>query len=396
MRVLLIAGRFPPQQGGAAAAAGRLALSLGESLERLDVLLLDPSLPPGSARGEAAGKARVHRLGPAPREDESSQLLFEAALALAKDARADLIHGFYAFPAGYIAVLAAKRLGLPSVVSLRGNDVDRDMFRAARQPLLCWTLANADAVAGVSSELLERAKALTGRLGGLHLTPNGVDPLVFSPGSPDPADVAALGQSPRPWVGFAGEGRFKKGLSILCSLAEDFARRESGTVFLIGGARDEERAGLARWRGQHPQASPRLVEVGYKAETPALVSHYRAMDLFVFPSLWEGMPNALLEAMACARPVVASAAGAIPEMLGDTGVVLPISDLHRLPEAVQRVLALPEPERKALGEASRRRVQSFFSPTLERDTLLSVYNGVRHSKLSETEGGLELSKVPNV
>lgn len=396
MRALLVAGRFPPQQGGAAAAAGRLAMSLGESLERLDVLCLDPSLPPGSARGEAAGRARVHRLGPAPREDESSQLLFEAALALAKDARAELIHGFYAVPAGYIAVLAAKRLGLPSVVSLRGNDVDRDMFRAARQPLLCWTLANADAVAGVSNELLARAKALTGRQEGLHLTPNGVDSAVFCPGAPDPADLEALAPSPRPWVGFAGEGRFKKGLPILCSLAEDFARRGAGTVFLIGGVREEEDAGLSRWRAQRPEASARLVEVGYKTGTQALVSLYRAMDLFVFPSLWEGMPNALLEAMACGRPVVASAAGAIPEVLGDTGVVLPVSDLHRLPEAVHRVFALPNSEREALGESSRRRVQSLFSPALERDTLLSIYNGVRHSELSKVPSRSEFSKVSNV
>ncbi|MBI2362362.1 MAG: glycosyltransferase [Elusimicrobia bacterium] len=392
MRVLLVAGRFPPQQGGAAAAAGRLARSLADSLVSLDVLCVDPALPPGSARGEEWGKARVHRLGPAPREDESSQLLFEAALALAKDARADLIHGFYAVPAGYIAVLAAKRLGLRSVVSLRGNDVDRDMFRAARQPLLCWTLANADAVAGVSAELLERAKALTGRKDGLHLTPNGVDTQVFCPGAPDPAHLAALGPSPRPWVGFSGEGRFKKGLPLLCALAEDFARRGAGTVFLIGGVRDEEAAGLSRWRTRRPDASSRLVEVGYKADAQVLVSHYRAMDLFVFPSLWEGMPNALLEAMACARPVVASAAGAIPEVLGDAGVLLPLDRLDRLPQAVQGVFELPDGGR-ALGEAARRRVINSFSPPAERAALLAVYNGVRHSKVSITDEVLKVLKV---
>ena len=377
MRVLLVAGRFPPQQGGAAAAAARLTRSLGDRLERLDVLCLDSSLSPGSARGEALGKARVHRLGPAGREDESSQLLFEAALALAREARSELVHGFYAVPAGYVAVLAARRLGLRSVVSLRGNDVDRDMFRAAKQPLLCWTLANADAVAGVSAELLERAKALTGRTQGLHLTPNGVDPELFSPGAPDQTDLETTGTSPRPWVGFAGEGRFKKGLPLLCGLAEDFARRETGTVFLLGGVRAEEEGGLARWRRENPAASRRLVELGYRAEPGAMVSRYRAMDLFVFPSLWEGMPNALLEAMACARPVVASAAGGIPEVMGDTGVLLPLERLDGLPQAVRTVLDLPPAERAALGEAARRRVLESYSPAAERDAVLAVYEALR-------------------
>lgn len=377
MRVILVAGRFPPQPGGAAAAAGRLARSLAERIERLDVLYLDPSLPPGSAQGADLGKARVHRLGAALREDESSQLLFEATLALAREASTHLIHGFYAVPAGYVAVLAAKRLGLRSLVSLRGNDIDRDMFRSARQPLLCWTLANADAVAGVSSELLERAKALTGRRDGLHLTPNGVDPEVYSPGAPDPADLAALGHSPRPWVGFSGEGRFKKGLPLLYGLAEDFALRGTGTVFLLGGVRGEERAGLTRWRGERPEASPRLVELDYRTEPSALVSRYRAMDLFVFPSLWEGMPNALLEAMSCGRPVVASAAGGIPEVMGETGRLLPLERLDTLPQAVRQVLELPDGERAALGDAARRRVRASFSPAAERDAVLSLYEALR-------------------
>lgn len=377
MRVLLVAGRFPPQQGGAAAAAARLTRSLGDRLGRLDVLCLDSTLPPGSARGEALGKARVHRLGPAGREDEASQLLFEAALALAREARSELVHGFYAVPAGYVAVLAAKRLGLRSVVSLRGNDVDRDMFRAAKQPLLCWTLANADAVAGVSGELLERAKALTGRAHGLYWTPNGVDAEAFSPGEPDPGDGAALAGHPRPWVGFSGECRFKKGLPLLRSLAEDFSGRPAGTVFLIGGVREEERAGLKDWRAGNPEASDRLVELPYRDEPPALLSLYRSMDLFVFPSLWEGMPNSLLEAMSCARPVVASAVGAIPEVMGDTGVLLPAASLDTLPQAVRTVLELPSEERAALGEAARRRVVESFSPAAERDAVLAVYGALR-------------------
>ena len=87
-----------------------------------------------------------------------------------------------------------------------------------------------------------------------------------------------------------------------------------------------------------------------------------AMDVFVLPSRAEGLSNALLEAMASARPVVATAVGGTGEVLDGarTGVLVPPDDVEALATEVVRLLS--EPERAArLGRAARQWVEERFS-----------------------------------
>jgi glycosyltransferase involved in cell wall biosynthesis len=86
------------------------------------------------------------------------------------------------------------------------------------------------------------------------------------------------------------------------------------------------------------------------------------MDLFVLPSHWEGMPVAILEAMAAGLPVVATAVGGTPEVVEDetTGLLPPPRDPVALAEAISRLLRDPERARR-MGEAGRKRVETEFS-----------------------------------
>lgn len=374
MRILWIAERFPPHRGGVARSAARQAAAMAERAERVDVLTLDERAAQGMALGERCGKAFVHRLGRAGRDDESLQLLFEAALALAGAQRHALVHGFYAGWAGYTAVLAARRLGLPSVVSLRGNDVDRGLFSTARLPMLSWTLEHATALAAVTEELAERVRAFCGPRDKLFVVPNSVDGERFAPG---PGSLAEAGGAARPWVGFSGEARFKKGLPVLLELAEDLERRGRGTVFLIGGVRREEEEALERWRRGSPAAS-RLVCLPYTRDDAALTGRYRAMDLLVFPSLWDGMPNALLEAMACGKPVVAAAVGGLKEAVepGGTGVLVAPERLDRFSSEVAELLD-DSPRLARLGQAARERALERYGARAEADALWCVYEAAR-------------------
>jgi glycosyltransferase involved in cell wall biosynthesis len=187
--------------------------------------------------------------------------------------------------------------------------------------------------------------------------------------------IPGLQRHPRPWIGFSGELRFKKGLTLLQELAESLAREERGTLFIVGGVREEERERMGRWRRSEPRAAPRLVELPYLRDHAQLLAHYQAMDLFVFPSLWEGLPNAMLEAMACARPVLATRAGGIVDVIEDgrSGVLLGLDELDRLGQAVHRLLGMDRAEREALGQEARRRVCQAFAPAAERDALLGLY-----------------------
>jgi glycosyltransferase involved in cell wall biosynthesis len=97
------------------------------------------------------------------------------------------------------------------------------------------------------------------------------------------------------------------------------------------------------------------------------------MDLAVFPSLWDGTPNALLEAMACGRPVLAAAVGGIRDVVEDgrSGRRLEPAALGGFAASA---LALAEaPEREALGRGARERVEAAFSLEAERKALLEAY-----------------------
>jgi len=84
--------------------------------------------------------------------------------------------------------------------------------------------------------------------------------------------------------------------------------------------------------------------------------------IFVLSSLWEGMPNAVLEAMAAAKPVVATRVGGVPELVvdGETGILVPPEDTEALARAI--IALLQDPLRGlSMGETGRERVQAHFS-----------------------------------
>jgi len=89
-----------------------------------------------------------------------------------------------------------------------------------------------------------------------------------------------------------------------------------------------------------------------------------AADLFVMCSLWEGFCNALVEAMAAGKPVVATDVGPLPEVVGSAGCLVPPRSPATLADAVLGVAAMPSESRRRLGAAARRRVVENF--TVER------------------------------
>ncbi|MGH7443780.1 MAG: glycosyltransferase, partial [Longimicrobiales bacterium] len=99
--------------------------------------------------------------------------------------------------------------------------------------------------------------------------------------------------------------------------------------------------------------------------------------VFVFPSLWESFGLAALEAMASARPVIASSVGGVPEIIedGKTGVLVPTHDPGALAAAVKRLLRSPDQARD-LGAAARSAVQEKFDVLRSVTQLEAVYTSV--------------------
>jgi glycosyltransferase involved in cell wall biosynthesis len=125
----------------------------------------------------------------------------------------------------------------------------------------------------------------------------------------------------------------------------------------------------------------RCVFLGQRADVPALLA---AADLFVLPSLFEGLPVSVLEAMAAERPVVATAIGGTDEAIAseESGLLVPPKDPAALASAIRRLQA-DAPFARRLAAAARARVEREFSSEATARHVMRVYDEV----LAEARGG---------
>jgi L-malate glycosyltransferase len=160
-----------------------------------------------------------------------------------------------------------------------------------------------------------------------------------------------------PIVGNVAALAAHKGQRYLVAAAAKVVRELPDTRFLIIGA-GELRDQLERQ--VHDLGLDRhVVLTGFRGDVLGLV---RSLDVFVMSSITEGLGSAILEAMACSRPVVATRAGGIPEAVAHevTGLVVPPQDENALAAAILRLLKSPA-LRDQYGQAGRQRVIDSFS-----------------------------------
>ncbi|MEK7269487.1 MAG: glycosyltransferase [Planctomycetota bacterium] len=117
--------------------------------------------------------------------------------------------------------------------------------------------------------------------------------------------------------------------------------------------------------------------LGYIPEPGRLADLYAAADLFLLPSLEDNLPNTLLESLACGTPVVACAAGGIPEALEDgvTGALTPPRDARAFAGAILALLL--DPERRArMGAAATARIEQGFRPAVQADRYRALFSSL--------------------
>ncbi|MEB3327666.1 MAG: glycosyltransferase [Candidatus Sericytochromatia bacterium] len=371
-RVALLVPRWPPDPGGLAGAAARLARGLSRHLP-VRVIIPDPGLPLGRVQASQGDRLEVWRFG--ARTWAERQAGFEACLLARPDV--GLVHAVYASETGRPAVRAAARLRLPCVVAARGNDLDRDVDRPERGPAVREALAGADAVVGVSQALTARARGL-GATGRLETIPNGVSTERFRPFERDLALAAQLGLSPEeafPVLAFVGEARPKKGLdTMLAAFQLVRTRHPAARLWLLGGLRADGRAAWEAFAAAHP-VDAAAVRVDPAFEPDDLPPLLALAEVGWLPSHQDGLPNALLETLSCGLPTVASAVGGIPDVLGGSpleALLVPPGDPEALAATTCWLLDQPEAW-MALAELGRERVEEAFSPEAEVAAYLTLY-----------------------
>lgn len=154
----------------------------------------------------------------------------------------------------------------------------------------------------------------------------------------------------------------KDPLAMIRGASEAMRRHEEAMLVVVGdGPLRPEVEALVEEEGM----AGRVLLTGLRRDVPRLL---RAFDVFVLPSLWEGLPRVILQAMSAGLPVVATAADGTAEVVQDgvTGLLVPMEDTHALAEAIARLLRDPEGARR-MGAEGKRRVQGFGADKMVRD-----------------------------
>jgi teichuronic acid biosynthesis glycosyltransferase TuaC len=280
------------------------------------------------------------------------------ALELHKSRKFDVIYATDFFPDGDAAVRLAKYLKLPAACLSIGVDVNitaqssgiiyRHFVRTAKA--LDGTLACGQSVA-------DRIKAVTGKN---PLCVYGV--LDLEEFSPVPDKIPARKELALPLdktiALYAGYLTKRKGVYDLLEAIYRVQKKHPEILLAICGAGPEETAlrRLIREKGME-----HTIRIAGEIEPEQMNKWMQAGDLFVLASHTEGMPNVVMEAMACGLPVVATAVGGLPEAVGDcNGVILvPPENIDELEKAIVKIINENQPKVN-MRIAARKRAEEKF------------------------------------
>jgi glycosyltransferase involved in cell wall biosynthesis len=253
------------------------------------------------------------------------------------------------FTANVYASMGARLAGVPIVCTTHGKNYWP--HASYRRMAYRWAARNARAFVAVSADLggfICRTLAIPDNA--VRVIRNGIDPNSFKR---DPRTRAGVREElaihpTQPLLLSCGELTHVKGHEFLLrALRQVLERCPDAVVAIAGhGPLRADLEALANSLG----VSARVRFLGFRTDVPALLN---AADIFVMPSLSEGLPLALLEAMSVGVPVVATAVGGVPELIRDgaTGWLVPERDVDALARALLGVIQSPGARERVIGHA---------------------------------------------
>jgi glycosyltransferase involved in cell wall biosynthesis len=282
----------------------------------------------------------------------------------------DLVHAHAICPDGFAAAQIGRQVGVPVVCTVHGSDVNVYPHRTRLTRLVTRkAIRSVDVIVTVSAALKEKTLALETPKREIRIIPNGVDLRKFAP---------VDRQSARAELGLPQDGKIlvyasrldeAKGLSYLLEALKRVLSHESQCLLVLVGD------GPYRARLKQEIAELGLEDNVFLAglrphdEIPRWMG---ACDLVVQPSLNEGSPLPVYEALACGRPMIASKVGGVPELIigDDYGLLVPPANPEALGEALLRGL------RKEWDTERIRSHSEKYTWGHVADQLLSLYKGV--------------------
>jgi len=279
----------------------------------------------------------------------------------------DVVHS-HEFTMAVYGAAACKLAGRPHVITMHGNQTMTHALR--RRVALRWAFRSSGATAAVSEDTklqLDRDLGVGPEV--IGLIRNGVP---VPQGDPEPVRAELGVREGEVLILAVGNLDARKGHIYLLEALHRLSGQGVGPwrLAIAGGRGGPERPRLEAFAAEHGMED-RFHILSYRNDIPNLLA---AADVLAMPSLWEGLPLAILEAMLAGTAVVASEASGIPEAIvsGEHGLLTPPADIKALASALGKLIG-DEPYRRTLAHQAKERALKEFTIGAMTDAYEKLY-----------------------
>jgi len=348
-KILMLNYEFPPLGGGAGNATYYLLKEFSNH-QNLEIDLVTTSIN-GAKTNKFSKNITIHFLDIGKKEDlhyqSNTDLLryswkaYQYCKKLIEKKKFDLCHAFFGIPCGYIAM----KLNIPYIISLRGSDVpghnpkykflDTLFFKRLSKKI--WN--NAKEVIVNSKDLKWEAKRIKFNKK-IIIILNGIDTSFYR--------KMKIKKSNKFDILYVGRLSTVKGLKYLFKAFNKLNKRDTQLVLAGDGNQKRPLINLAK----KLRISNRVKFLGILSKKQ-LVKEYNKADIFILPSIHEGMSNTLLEAMSCSLPIISTNTGGVRDILKGNGLITKSKDSQELYESIRK-LHLNKNLREEMAKKSRK------------------------------------------
>jgi glycosyltransferase involved in cell wall biosynthesis len=297
---------------------------------------------------------------------------------LANRTDADVVHA-HGYKADIYCYFALRGSSLPLVSTCHtwyDNDLTVSLYGKADR----FILRSYAAVVAVSEEVKQRLLKAGVRAEKIHIVRNGIDLRPFDNAAPSLHDVSS--QDHTPIVGLIGRLATEKGVDIFIRAAARVLTELPATKFVVVGE-GPDREQLESLIDEL-QIRKNVFMLGRRDDMPGV---YASLDIMVSASRREGLPMAILEGMASSRPVVATAVGAVPNVIvdGRTGLLVPPENVDALASKIVALLN-NRTQRDYLGATAKKLIEQEYSAERMTEDYLHVYDQAIMTKKQHAAG----------
>jgi len=381
VRILLINYEYPPFGGGAANATQEIGRALIQNGHEVSVLVGGKGPAYTDSHGIRVirvGSFRKHQFQASKREMFGFLFLGMLWAATRRDKKYDVAFAFFSLPSGPIARVLEICRGIPYGISLRGGDVpglvpEISFIHRVLTPLRRWALRNAKAVTANADSLANLSRATDPVE--VVVIPNGIDIERYCPDTSYRVRQSGI-------LRLIIVGRFHRQKRIPETIRCFSEAKRQGVKFLIsivgeGPEREEIREAIIQ------EGITEEVSMKGWLDKDRLVEEYQSADCYVSLSSYEGMPNTMLEAMACGLPALASN---IPphQLLIEDGVSGALVDIGQCDQVVRWITRLFSDRRqlREMGVQARQHTLSRHSWASVAGAYLSLFGSAGDAELS--------------